>query len=101
MSLKHQALALEAFNQTSVSKIRRTAFSVFKLSLGIEAIAAIILALWWWRDYPMATDAYRDVFHAIAAFNNAGFSLFPSRLPLFTEANITLLVISFPLIFVG
>src|SRR5690606_2318500 len=41
MSLKHQALALEAFNQTSVSKIRNTAFSVFKLSLGIELIAAM------------------------------------------------------------
>src|SRR3546814_5206642 len=71
------------------------------LSLGIEAIAAIILALWWWRDYPLATAAYRAVFHAIAAFNNAGFSLFPSSLSLFTEDTITILVISFSIILGG
>src|SRR5690606_14114708 len=73
MSLKQQTLALEAFNQTSVSKIRKTAFSVFKTSLVIELIAATILALWWWRDYPLITAVYRAIFHAIAAFNNAGF----------------------------
>lgn len=101
MSLKHQALALEAFNQTSVSKIRRTAFSVFKLSLGIEAAAAVILALWWWRDYPLATAAYRAVFHAVAAFNNAGFSLFPSSLALFVADPVTILTISFSIILGG
>src|SRR5690606_16191895 len=69
MSLKHQAVALEAFNQTSVAKIQNTAFSVLKLSLGIELIAATLLALWWWRDYPLLTATYRALFHAVAAFN--------------------------------
>ncbi|MDS1141638.1 potassium transporter TrkG [Pusillimonas sp. SM2304] len=101
MSLKHQALALEAFNQTSVSKIRNTAFSVFKLSLGIELIAAVILALWWWRDYPLVTAAYRAVFHAIAAFNNAGFSLFPASLAQFVDDPVTILVITFSIILGG
>lgn len=101
MSLKHQALALEAFNQTSVSKIRNTAFSVFKLSLGIELIAAVILALWWWRDYPLVTAAYRALFHAIAAFNNAGFSLFPASLAQFVDDPVTIVVITFSIILGG
>src|SRR5690606_12051666 len=63
MSLQHQALALEAFNQTSVSKVQRTAFSVLKISVCIEAIAAVILTLWWWRDLPFETAVYRAVFH--------------------------------------
>src|SRR3546814_2736786 len=71
------------------------------LSLCIEAIAASFLVFWWWRDYPLATAAYLAVFHAIAAFNNAGFSLFPSSLSLFTEDTITILVISFSIILGG
>ncbi|MGP1614510.1 MAG: TrkH family potassium uptake protein, partial [Pollutimonas bauzanensis] len=101
MSLKQQALALEAFNQTSVSKIRRTAFLVFKTSIGIEAVAALILALWWWRDHPLATALYLAVFHAIAAFNNAGFSLFPSSLARFVNDPVTILVITFLIILGG
>ncbi|HWL30277.1 MAG TPA: potassium transporter TrkG [Burkholderiaceae bacterium] len=94
MSLQHQALALEAFNQTSVSKLRQTAFSVMKISLGIEAVAILILMLWWWRDYPLATAAYRAFFHGIAAFNNAGFSLFPGSLRQFVADPVTILVIT-------
>src|SRR5690606_26758737 len=101
MSLKHQALALEAFNQTSVSKIRNTAFSVFKLSLGIELIAAMILALWWWRDYPLITATYRAIFHAIAAFNNAGFSLFPASLAQLVDDPVTIIDITFSIILGG
>ncbi len=94
MSLKHQALALEALNQTSVTKIRRTAFLVFKTSIVLEGIAAVILTLWWWRDYPFASALYRAIFHTIAAFNNAGFSLFPSSLANFVSDPVTILVIS-------
>lgn len=94
LSLKYQALALEAFNQTSVSRIKRTAFSVFKISIVIEATAAVILTLWWWRDYPFLTALYRAVFHTIAAFNNAGFSLFPASLSRFVSDPVTVLTIT-------
>lgn len=101
MSLQHQALALEAFNQTSVAKIQRTAFLVIKISLSIEAVAAVILTLWWWRDYPFVTALYRALFHTIAAFNNAGFSLFPSSLSQFVGDPVTIFVITFLIILGG
>ncbi|HEY9280359.1 MAG TPA: potassium transporter TrkG [Eoetvoesiella sp.] len=50
ISLKQQALVLEAFNQTSVSKIKNTAFAVIKIATAIELIGLIVLTLWWWRD---------------------------------------------------
>src|SRR5690606_39995785 len=37
----------EAFDQTSVSKIRSTAFLVFKLSAAIEIMGILILTAWW------------------------------------------------------
>lgn len=101
LSLNYQALALEAFNQTSVARIRRTAFSVIKISLIIEITAAIILTLWWWRDYPFLTALYRAIFHTIAAFNNSGFSLFPSSLSQFVGDPVTVLTISFLIILGG
>jgi trk system potassium uptake protein TrkH len=94
MSIQHQALALEAFNQTSVSKIQRTAFSVIKISLCIEAASALLLALWWSRDMPVPTAISQAVFHVIAAFNNSGLSLFPHSLAQFVNDPVTVLLIT-------
>jgi trk system potassium uptake protein TrkH len=101
MSLSHQALALEAFNQTSVSKIHRTALSVFKISIAIEAMAALILALWWWRDHDLPAAIGLAAFHAVAAFNNAGFSLFESSLTSFVDDPVVILTITFSIILGG
>lgn len=101
LSLGHQAVALEAFNQTSVSKIRRTAVSVFKISLAIEAVAAVVLALWWSADNDWRTAVGLAIFHAIAAFNNAGFSLFPSSLAPFSEDPVVIPVITLSIILGG
>lgn len=80
ISVSQQALALEAFNQTSVSRIRSTALQVFKIAVLIELIAAAILFLRWTIDLPWTTALYRALFHAVTAFNNAGFSLFHNSL---------------------
>ncbi len=101
MSLQHQALALEAFNQTSVSKIQRTALSVIKISLCIEGAAAIVLTLWWWREFPLPTAASQAVFHTIAAFNNSGLSLFPFSLAHFVDDPVTIFVITGSIILGG
>lgn len=94
LSLRQQALALEAFNQTSVSRIRRTAQSVIKISLTIELIAATVLTLWWWRDMPFLTALARGSFHAITAFNNAGFSLFDDSLSAFAGDAVTVMTVT-------
>jgi len=94
MTLSHQALALEAFNQTSVSKIHRTALSVFRISIIIELASCVILTLWWMKDYPFVTALYRAIFHSIAAFNNSGFSLFPASLAQFVDDPVTVLTIT-------
>lgn len=94
LSLQQQALALEAFNQTSVSRIRRTAVIVIKISLLIELVAALVLTLWWWRDMPFTTALSQGVFHAITAFNNCGFSLFENSLSSFSGDAVTIFTIT-------
>lgn len=94
LSIRQQAMALQAFNQTSVSRIRRTALAVIKITFIIEAIAAIVLTLWWWRDLPLGTALVQGVFHAITAFNNAGFTLFEQGLADFASDAVTVLTVT-------
>lgn len=101
LSLHEQALALEAFNQTSVSRIRRTAVIVVKTTLLIEVCAALILAVWWSRELPFGTALKQGIFHAITAFNNSGFSWFEDSLAPYAGDAIIILVITSVIILGG
>jgi len=94
LSLKYQALALEAFNQTSVTRIHQTALTVLKFSLAIEGAAILILTLWWWRHDSLEHAFLLAGFHAVSAFNNAGVSLFPDSLAHFAGDPVTTFVIT-------
>ncbi len=80
ISLKNQALALEAFNQTSVSKIKQTALSVFKIAFVIQGATMLWLTLWWSQNHSLKESAYWAYFHVTMAFNNAGISLYEHSL---------------------
>lgn len=75
VALQYQAVALEAFNQTSVSKIRATAFSVFKLSAAIELIGILVLTAWWLPASGFFNAFIDAAYHTIMAFNNGGMAL--------------------------
>lgn len=94
ISLKNQALALEAFNQTNVSKIHQTALSVFKISFVIQAVTIAAMTLWWRQSYDLTDAAYLAYFHVTMAFNNAGISLYEHSLIPFLDDPISLLTIS-------
>lgn len=96
MSLQQQTLALEAFNQTNTARLKNTAASVLKITFAIELLAMALLFLWWWGSdrLPAASALYHAIFHAIAAFNNAGYSLFNNSLASFTGDGITIAVLS-------
>lgn len=75
VSLQYQTVALEAFDQTSVSKIRSTAFVVFKLTAAIEIMGILILTAWWTPVSGFLSALPEAIFHTIMAFNNGGMSL--------------------------
>ncbi|WP_345797490.1 potassium transporter TrkG [Castellaniella sp. MT123] len=94
VSLKYQALALEAFNQTSVQRIRHTALTVLKFSVAIEAAAILVLTLWWWHPEGLKRAFLMAGFHAVSAFNNAGVTLFPDSLAGLTRDPVSIFVIT-------
>lgn len=103
MSLRQQSLALEAFNQTNTARLKDTALSVLHITIIIELSVMALLFLWWWGNGHMSgPQALRyAVFHAIAAFNNAGYALFDDSLATFIGDGVTIAILSSTVILGG
>ncbi|MFY1687402.1 TrkH family potassium uptake protein [Plantactinospora sp. WMMB782] len=70
-----------------VGEVRRVVLGVARVSLLVEAVVAMVLA---WRfaegyDYSTGRAVYLGVFHAVSAFNNAGFGLYADSLMQFVD----------------
>lgn len=79
-----------------LADIRRFVVGAIVVSLSVEAIGAVILGLWFATaaDFPPATAAWYGVFHAVSAFNNAGFTILPRGLVPFVGDPVVCLVLS-------
>ncbi|MFI9837679.1 TrkH family potassium uptake protein [Nonomuraea sp. NPDC051941] len=76
-------IAAQAETKTlSMSDVRRVVRKVVLFSLVCEVVAAVVLTARFAIGYgePLARAAYLGAFHAVTAFNNAGFALWPDNL---------------------
>jgi trk system potassium uptake protein TrkH len=80
LTLRERASLQEGLNMHSREGMVKFLRSVVKTSLAVEAAGALVLALWWWPEHGLARAAWLGGFHAVSAFNNAGFSLFSDSL---------------------
>jgi trk system potassium uptake protein TrkH len=81
-------LLLQAENRAlSLGDVRSVAKLVLVITLTIEALAALVLMLRFMQAYEMGwrEAAWQGLFHAVSAFNNAGFSTFPNNLMRFVS----------------
>jgi len=79
ISFQQRLYIQESLQQPTVEGVVRLARTVFLISFALEALGAIVLFLRWLPE--LGGDAlYFAVFHAVAAFNNAGMSLWPDNL---------------------
>jgi trk system potassium uptake protein TrkH len=91
----HERLTLqEALNIHNMEGLARFVLTVLKLTLAFELTAAAILTARWTGEYGVGQAAYYGVFHAVSAFNNAGFALFSDNLMRFRGDWIVNLVIT-------
>ncbi|HET9139040.1 TrkH family potassium uptake protein [Actinophytocola sp.] len=65
-----------------LGELRRVVYGVIVLSLAVEAVIAAALTVRFATGYDLPWDraAYEGVFHAVSAFNNAGFALYADNL---------------------
>lgn len=80
LSLREQMTLKEALNVDSREGLVRFAATVLVMALTFEFAGAAILTVRWWGDLGFWQSAYFGLFHAVSAFNNAGFALFSDNL---------------------
>ena len=91
----HERLTLqEALNVQTMEGLARFVLTVLKLTLAFELAGALILTLWWTGEFGVGRAAYYGLFHAVSAFNNAGFALFSDNLMRFRDDWVVNLVIT-------
>lgn len=72
-------------NVVDQGDLRRLLWGVVRISLSVELVLAVVLTLRWWLAYDESFGhaVWLGVFHAVAAFNNAGFALWADSLSRF------------------
>ncbi|TXK43870.1 TrkH family potassium uptake protein [Nonomuraea sp. C10] len=85
LGLRARLFAQAETKSLTAGDLRRIVRNVVLFSLFSEAVVAVILTLRFLLGYgePFGRALYLGVFHAVSAFNNAGFALWPDSLTRF------------------
>jgi trk system potassium uptake protein TrkH len=75
LALRSRLLAQAETKVLGLHGIRRVVRNIVVFSLAVEGVVALILTVWFARTDDFGQAVYHGVFHAVSAFNNAGFSL--------------------------
>ncbi len=70
----------DTITQTPIRNLADMLKTIFLSTILIELVGAVILAICFCTRFPVIKSLYFGVFHAISAFCNAGFALFPNNL---------------------
>lgn len=94
IGIKERLVMQTALNQTSIGGVINLVKYLFYFSLSIEFLAMIFLSFRWIPEYGWSKGLFYSFFHAISAFNNAGFALWPDNLMRYAGDPLVNLVLS-------
>ncbi|MFW3385588.1 UNVERIFIED_CONTAM: potassium transporter TrkG [Kocuria sp. CPCC 205274] len=82
LGLWTQLVAASETHTVNLGDVRRVLLRVAQIMLTVEVVVAVILTVRFWiaYDHQLGPALWHGVFHAISAFNNAGFSVFSDSL---------------------
>lgn len=80
ISIRQRLAMQELFAAAPRKDIFNLVKSIILFTFGAELVGAICLTICWIREFGFFKSFYYAVFHSVAAFCNAGFSLFPDSL---------------------
>lgn len=95
IGLRSRLLIQEATRAVSTRGMVRLVQQIILVSFSLELLATLILTLHWKTEYGWDSAFYKAIFHSIAAFNNAGFSLWPNSLIDHVNDPVVILLIAF------
>ncbi|MBS3743340.1 MAG: Ktr system potassium transporter B, partial [Wenzhouxiangellaceae bacterium] len=77
IGLSQRIYLRDELNQTSMSDLLRMALVILRVVVLFELAGTIALAFVFVPEYGWTEGLWQALFHAVSAFNNAGFGLFP------------------------
>jgi len=82
LGLWTQLVAASETQTLALGEVKRVLLSVARIMFTIEAVIAVVLAARFWAgyDYHPLEALWQGLFHAVSAFNNAGFALYSDNL---------------------
>ncbi len=80
IGLRDRMMMMEVLNTLSMEGLVRFVKVIVAITFIVESIGALILTVRFSFDMDFARALYFGIFHAVSAFNNAGFSLFSDSL---------------------
>ncbi|GAA1991408.1 potassium transporter TrkG [Nocardiopsis rhodophaea] len=82
LRLRMQLTAGAETKSVTLGNVRQLVSGIVRVTVIFEGALALILALRFWGAYDASAEraAYLGVFHAVSAFNNAGFALYSDSL---------------------
>ena len=80
IGLRERMMMMEVLNTLSMEGLVRFVKVIVAITFIVESVGALILAARFSFDMDPARALYFGIFHAVSAFNNAGFSLFSENL---------------------
>ncbi len=95
ISMRERAIVREELNQHPTVDVRQLIRAIALFSLVLETIGTLILCVEWIPQLGVERGIYYSVFHAVSAFNNAGFSLFSDGLAQYTDSFLVCLTLPF------
>jgi len=87
IGLRGQLVAQSETHTLNFGDVRSVLFRVARIMALFEAVTAVILTgrFWFAYDDNLATALWHGAFHAVSAFNNAGFALYSDNLISFAD----------------
>lgn len=101
IGIKERLILREAFNQTEMRGVVRLVLIVTGVSIVIELVGFLLLSLRFVPDFGWSKGLYYAMFHALSAFNSAGFDLFGPSLAGYVHDPYINMVVSILLILGG
>ncbi|SHE54941.1 trk system potassium uptake protein TrkH [Loktanella atrilutea] len=93
IGMPQRLILREDLNQTTLNNLTVLVRIIFSVALLCEAVGVLALAWVWVPQFGWAQGLWYSAFHAVSAFNNAGFALFPGSLSLYVGDPVVNIVI--------
>lgn len=94
LTMQHNAVISEALNEPGHGNLRAILVAMFGFTIAMEVAGTALLSLKWVPEMGVARGVYFSFFHAVSAFNNAGFGLRPDNLVAYVDSPLVNTVIS-------